>query len=132
MKGRGSLHVSELMQVSTYQRDHLDHQGRHGLMSVKLPNWMCLLITRGGKTKMLQVCHVMKHDKIVTLTTISFFSRAFPSGNFSPKHMLMVYSGDPPWFSLNCLSSEQRYKWTCYTVHASLKLLPPVVLLLIC
>lgn len=39
---------------------------------------------------------------------MSFFSRAFPSGNFSPKHMLMVYCGDPPWFSLNCLSSEKR------------------------
>lgn len=39
---------------------------------------------------------------------MSFFSRAFPSGNFSPKHMLMVYCGEPPWFSLNCLSSGKR------------------------
>lgn len=41
----------------------------------------------------------------LTLTLTSFFSRAFPSGNFSPKHMLMVYSGDPPLFSLNSFSS---------------------------
>lgn len=44
----------------------------------------------------------------LTLTLTSFFSRAFPSGNFSPKHMLMVYSGDPPLFSLNSFSSVQR------------------------
>lgn len=46
-----------------------------------------------------------------TLTTISFFSKAFPSGNFSPKHMLMVYLGELPLLSLNCFSSEHRYGW---------------------
>lgn len=42
------------------------------------------------------------------MTVTSFFSSAFPSGNFSPKHMLMVYSGDPPLFSLNSFSSGHR------------------------
>lgn len=50
----------------------------------------------------------MKHGSGggVTFTTISFFSSGFPSGNFSPKHMVMVYSGDLPLFSLNCFNSE--------------------------
>lgn len=47
-------------------------------------------------------------ERSLTLTVTSFFSSAFPSGNFSPKHMLMVYSGDPPLFSLNSFSSVHR------------------------
>lgn len=78
------------MEVLTYQRDHLQgpRRGR------ELNSWR---ISEGNEL-----------ERSLTLTVTSFFSSAFPSGNFSPKHMLMVYSGDPPLFSLNSFSSGHR------------------------
>lgn len=65
---------------------------------------------RGGELPVnsLHISEGNKFERKLTLTVTSFFSSAFPSGNFSPKHMLIVYSGDPPLFSLNSFSSGHR------------------------
>ena len=42
-------------------------------------------------SKLAVALMVKAHEReIFTLTMMSFFSRGFPSGNFSPKHMWMV------------------------------------------
>lgn len=87
VKRRRPLQMGHLVEVSTYERDHL--QGPRGRWEVNLSS------SSAGK----------EFQQSVTLTLTSFFSRALPSGNFSPKHMLMMYSGDPPLFSLNSFSS---------------------------
>ncbi len=76
VKRRSPLHLGHLMKVSTDQRHHL--RGQKGQRRF---------------TAELKCCEARENwgeKKSVTLTTISFFSKGFPSGNFSPKHMLMV------------------------------------------
>lgn len=63
---------------------------------------------RGRELNSRRISEGNEFERSLTLTVTSFFSSAFPSGNFSPKHMLMVYSGDPPLFSLNSFSSGHR------------------------
>lgn len=63
---------------------------------------------RGQELNSSRISEGNKFESSLTLTVTSFFSSAFPSGNFSPKHMLMVYSGEPPLFSVNSFSSGHR------------------------
>lgn len=91
--------MGHLVKVLTYQGDDL--QGKtDGAVKYEL-HWQ----------RQLKPAFVAKvSNRSVTFTLTSFFSNAFPSGNFSPKHMLIVYSGEPPLFSLNCFSSGQKQK----------------------
>ena len=103
--------MSKLMKVSAYQGDYL-HGNRNTFYNTKLilqyETHNQMEFTR-NPLRVFKL-KLSRNRQTVTLTMMSFFSKAFPSGSLSPKHMLMVYSGDPPLFSLNCLRSGHRHR----------------------